>query len=419
MDIKLINGMVAEYALESLEQDVKAARGGSSSDAMKEYIDFVRSSPRRRASASSLSVAIADVYNELILDGKHDKVPFSKELAGVGISKLRLSGFIGEDEELEPEEIKEVVAAFAETEKHLHKMHAEQLQGITETESDFQTRLVAKWNKDKLVKKDVSIPLNDLLLEYGDQWKPKDITNPARFKKKKAELNRIRTQFNNCFGKILGVKEIDEDTAITWRNYLTDELEQSDKYIRNSVETMAAVFNYAMGRKRGYVEFNPFSKGIKPPKGKGNEQSRCFTAEELQKYIDVLTEYHNPETLELTWLPLIMLFSGMRPNEVAQLYVDDIRTDSKDNIYFFRITSNEERRQRVKTQEAREVPIHATLIELGFLNYVESMRAAGKEQVFPNCVYKDYVGGHYSHNMSTFLNRPINLNINADTKLRL
>jgi hypothetical protein len=175
---------------------------------------------------------------------------------------------------------------------------------------------------------------------------------------------------------------------------------------------MSAVFNHALERKRKLVEFNPFSTGLRLPIGKASEQSRCFSDEELQKYIEVLAEEYNPDEPEMTWLPLIMMYSGMRCNEVAQLYSDDLQ--EIEGLSFFRICMNVERNQLVKSSVARDVPIHNTLKELGFMQYVEKMRQAGEKQLFLNCRYQASTGYYYSNNMSTRLNASINLHIAED-----
>jgi integrase len=439
MDSRLINGMAAEYGLENLADYDKASKGLATFDAMKGYVDYVRSSPERRKLAVNLSDEIADACNQSILDGRHEDVLFAKDWAKLFISKYRLSGLIEEDEEIEPEEFKEVVAAFAQTERQLHKAHSERLQGISEIESDFQHRLLEKWNKDKLVKKDVGIPITDLLKEYGAQWKN---DNPHQVARKIAELLRIDESFRECFNKVLRVKEIDDDKAEEWRNYLQHEYHSdrgmimANKSVDNYIGTISAVFNWGIVKKRGkrkgaencnskkplhkYLEVNPFD-GLKLGNyGEPSEQSRIFSVRELQKYVEVLYDYHLPEYSELTWLPLIMMYSGMRCNEVAQLYLDDVQTEEDTSIDFIRITKNVGRQQWVKCKSSvRSVPIHTKLKELGFMEYVARMREAGEERVFPNCKHHKGSGGYYSDAMSTRLNSAINIHISVDRKLRL
>jgi integrase len=190
----------------------------------------------------------------------------------------------------------------------------------------------------------------------------------------------------------------------------------SNKTVNNYLETMSPIFNYGLKSKYKYTEGNPF-KGIRLPEGVASERSRIFEHSELQEYVKMLVGLHNPKSPEMTWFPLIMMFSGMRCNEIAQLFIDDIQ--EKDGIYFFRITNNKERNQHVKSLTSeRNVPIHSALMKLGLLEHVAKMQAAGHRQIFPNCTYRPGIGLYYDSNTSVQLNVPINL-IDKGKKLRL
>lgn len=93
------------------------------------------------------------------------------------------------------------------------------------------------------------------------------------------------------------------------------------------------------------------------------------------------------------WTPLLMLFSGARPSEIAQLAVADVRGDNA-IPYISVLTeydpSDPDDHDFVlshKTENARrEIPIHPKLIELGFLDYVRARRDAGDVRLFPGWV---------------------------------
>lgn len=91
------------------------------------------------------------------------------------------------------------------------------------------------------------------------------------------------------------------------------------------------------------------------------------------------------------WAPLILLFSGARPSEIAQLAVTDIKTGGP-HPYISILTEydpddpDEERDFVVshKTENARrDIPIHPKLIELGLLSYVQRRKEAGDVRLFP------------------------------------
>lgn len=73
------------------------------------------------------------------------------------------------------------------------------------------------------------------------------------------------------------------------------------------------------------------------------------------------------------WAPLIALFHGARRGEVFQLMVRDIRQEAESGIWF--VDVNRDDGKRVKNADSvRRFPLHPTLIQLGFLGYVERRR---------------------------------------------
>lgn len=101
------------------------------------------------------------------------------------------------------------------------------------------------------------------------------------------------------------------------------------------------------------------------------------------------------------WLPLIMLFGGMRPNEVCQLRLTDIKV-TKAGVHYFDVTNEESddavtqlAEKSVKTRNSvRKVPVHSVLIKIGLLEYIEDSRKAGDIQLFPSLAPKVY--GNYA-----------------------
>ncbi|WP_240923340.1 site-specific integrase [Metapseudomonas otitidis] len=83
------------------------------------------------------------------------------------------------------------------------------------------------------------------------------------------------------------------------------------------------------------------------------------------------------------WLPLIAYFTGARTNEIAQLDTADIReVDGHPCFDFCPDDPKAFEAKRIKTGEARQVPIHPRLIELGLLEYVASQRQARQKKLF-------------------------------------
>lgn len=82
------------------------------------------------------------------------------------------------------------------------------------------------------------------------------------------------------------------------------------------------------------------------------------------------------------WVPLIMLFSGARPAEIAQLGIDDVRQEH--GYWIMHITTEGEGDKSVKTDGSmRVVPVHPELVKLGFLDYHAQATANGDKRMFP------------------------------------
>ncbi|MBK5145924.1 site-specific integrase, partial [Budviciaceae bacterium BWR-B9] len=88
------------------------------------------------------------------------------------------------------------------------------------------------------------------------------------------------------------------------------------------------------------------------------------------------------------WIILIGRYTGMRANEICQLYKSDIV--NCDGVWCFNI-DNSKMGQVIKTTNSRRyVPIHAELLALGLLIFVEKQN----DHLFPHLkLYK----GYYSH----------------------
>ncbi|EPO1789856.1 tyrosine-type recombinase/integrase [Cronobacter turicensis] len=82
------------------------------------------------------------------------------------------------------------------------------------------------------------------------------------------------------------------------------------------------------------------------------------------------------------WAPLLGLLTGARVNEIAQLLLDDILAE--DDVYYLNLESDSESGKKLKNANARrKIPIHSTLIYLGFIDYVNALKNAGYARLFP------------------------------------
>jgi len=169
------------------------------------------------------------------------------------------------------------------------------------------------------------------------------------------------------------------------------------------------------GVSQGYIKEN-YIDGMKIPIPKTEERKKRepFSPEDLVKILNPQTylgwtidfglktksdkpnvvKYQNP----FYWSFLIGIFSGMRTNETSQLRIEDIV--KKENVWM--ISIDETGGKRVKTTSSiRKVPVHPTLISLGFIDYVKIIKSKGFDRVFPELTkqrdgYSQKISQHYN-----------------------
>lgn len=158
-----------------------------------------------------------------------------------------------------------------------------------------------------------------------------------------------------------------------------------------------SIFKFAV--EKGWVDRSPCPKRINSIKKKNispellGDQNRHlpWSKEEVLRLLETsyfTSRKHRFRTPENFWVPIIALLSGMRQNEICQLYCDDIVQGPANGVTCFRVLQNETRKQRTKsTSSVRYVPVHSELVELGLLDYRDQMVSDGQERLFPNLEY--------------------------------
>ncbi len=174
----------------------------------------------------------------------------------------------------------------------------------------------------------------------------------------------------------------------------------ASKTANNYINYMSAIFNYALDEE--YINTNPARKlGLKDQNEK--EKHNPFSIEELNIIfhaplytgcVDDKSNYYkkgnNHPRGTRFWIPLISLFSGMRLNEICQLYLSDIIT--VDNVICFSV-NHDGPDKKVKTSgSVRKVPIHKELIRMGFLEFVDEQKKGNNKRLFPELKYTEKAG---------------------------
>lgn len=157
------------------------------------------------------------------------------------------------------------------------------------------------------------------------------------------------------------------------------QLGNKPKTLDNKLMTVFDLFKYAIGHGFYPTKENPVSGLFLLNGAKRQAQSehfQTFTADDLAKFFEPAAYIQMMDKPDLFWGPIIALFTGMRISEVTALRLEDIQT--KSGAINFCITDSK------TTAGIREVPVADALIELGLLNYVNEVRLAGFDRLFPH-----------------------------------
>jgi integrase len=161
---------------------------------------------------------------------------------------------------------------------------------------------------------------------------------------------------------------------------------QSAQSIRKKVSLIKSVFADAKDRY-DTVHITFPTRGL-PKAGAANEARDPFTQRELTTLLESTLPGH------LHWLTWAGLCTGARLNELAQLTVDHIHHHGGIPYIHF------DESMRLKTSACvRSVPLHSKLVELGFLDYVNSCSGP----LFPGVT--QHSSGRYSDALSKAFRR--------------
>lgn len=189
--------------------------------------------------------------------------------------------------------------------------------------------------------------------------------------------------------------------------------------VNKNLERLKSVFLWAVQRR--YMTVNILDKmrvKNRAQKVQAKKQRERFTQDELITIFNS-DKYQNGKhnrTYEY-WLPLLGLYMGARLGELSQLRLQDVYREDGTWLVDF----NEDEDKTLKTiNSIRKVPVHKTLVRLGFIRYVEHLKALYKaDKLHTNLIFPDLIKGRdgYGHNTAKSFDRYLKaLDIKADGK---
>ncbi|KPN62278.1 hypothetical protein AKJ29_08490 [Aliiroseovarius crassostreae] len=114
------------------------------------------------------------------------------------------------------------------------------------------------------------------------------------------------------------------------------------------------------------------------------DNSRKIWGDELQKLFRTPLFQGEIEDIgdPMFWAPIVAVLHGMREEEVLQLRLDDIRAENGIDYFDIKVGASW---QRLKSKAAtRRVPLHNSLVALGFLDLVAMRQREGEDRLFPH-----------------------------------
>lgn len=98
---------------------------------------------------------------------------------------------------------------------------------------------------------------------------------------------------------------------------------------------------------------------------------------------------YQPRTPEKFWIPLLLLWTGARVEEIAQMHVADVQFENGLHIVVENAEAeDEELAKNVKTLSSnRRIPLAEELVEIGFLNYLSRVQELGCPHLFPGVTH--------------------------------
>jgi integrase len=173
---------------------------------------------------------------------------------------------------------------------------------------------------------------------------------------------------------------------------MPDVTPMSNSTVNKYLERAGALLIWCM--KQEHIDKNP-AKGLSIAKAvKDDELRSAYSEDDLVRIVQSVEAFRASKP-ERYWMPLIGMYSGMRLNEICQLYVEDVQ--EVEGVWCFDI--NDEKDKRVKNAASkRMVPIHPKLVELGLVKYCLQQKKAGVGRLWMNLYHtRDGHSHAFSH----------------------
>lgn len=192
------------------------------------------------------------------------------------------------------------------------------------------------------------------------------------------------------FNAHIGVKaaaQLTRGDFIAFRDHLTNPDGSNYNTVEKKIRFLNAIMQLAVDDQK--LPANPCAR-LRIPKPKRRPPPRVpYEPEDMNGIYrgPVYAQGERPVAgggAAAVWLPLLSPLSGCRLEELGQLRTFDVKCEG--GIWYLDIVQeDDEFPTRLKNRASvRRLPIHDTLIDLGFLRYAQTMQAKGRGRLFPD-----------------------------------
>jgi len=221
------------------------------------------------------------------------------------------------------------------------------------------------WTKDNL--RDNQNSMNLLLLHYGNNTNIRSIDRNSLL-----DFRSLLLKLPIKYTEKTAYRELTTLTEIIDKSNQINDKAISKNMVGKHLGRLSSFFIECLVNKN--ISENPFIKlSVSGDDNKNSRRGYNDTELELLFKTPLYTQdiakilKSNPQQV---FIPLIAMFTGLRMNEICQLYKSDIQV--VDGVWSIDINRNLDK--SVKNDDSiRTIPIHTKLIEAGFLRYVDSV----------------------------------------------
>lgn len=153
--------------------------------------------------------------------------------------------------------------------------------------------------------------------------------------------------------------------------------------INSHLTKLGAIIRY--GRDKGLIVGHPMANVKEFDPVHPSEKRHSFTTSQLTTIFGSEPWARGPggsaDRPSRYWAPLIAIFSGGRLTDICGQKVDEMIVEDGVRLFYFQHRPGD---RHVKSGQSRRVPVHPTLVALGFWDFVEEARTAKRENLFPD-----------------------------------